>query len=68
MDTSKYRHLSDEELLRHLTAPRMRSPVIAALCDRVEALIYRPHIEVETPSVEPAVCKYCGAVQDGEDM
>jgi hypothetical protein len=68
MDVSKYRHLSDEELIRHLTVPRAWSPIIDVLCDRIEALIYQPHIEVETPAAEPAVCKYCGAVQDGEDM
>ena len=68
MDISKHRHLTNEELLRHLTGPRMRSPVIAALCERIEALIYTPHIEVEVPAAEPEVYKYCGALLDGEDM
>lgn len=68
MDTSKYRHLTDEELLRHLTGPRMRSPVITALCERIEAVIYTPPVEMEVLAAEPEVCKYCGALLDGEDM
>lgn len=67
MDTSSYRHLTDEELLRHLTGPRMRSPVIAALCDRIEVLLDVPPIEVEVPAAEPEVCKYCGALLGGMD-
>lgn len=67
MDISKHRHLTDEELLRHLTVPRTRNPVIAALCERIEVLIDTPPIEVEVPAAEPEVCKYCGALLDGED-
>ncbi len=56
MDTSKYRYLTDEELLRQLAVQRGLSPVIDALCERIEALIHTPRIE----------CEYCGAILAGE--
>lgn len=62
MDTSSYRHLTDEELLRHLTGPRMRSPAIAALCDRIEVLLDAPPIEVEVPAADTQECPHCGAL------
>lgn len=39
MDTSKYRYLTDEELLHQLAVQRGLSPVIDVLCERIEALI-----------------------------
>ncbi len=40
MDTSKYRYLTDEELLRQLAVQRGLSPVIDVLCERIEALLH----------------------------
>jgi hypothetical protein len=60
MDVSKYRHLSNEEFLRYLTGPRMQSPVIAALCDRIETLLDKV--------VAEKLCANRHTVRDEEDM
>lgn len=68
MDTGKFRFMSDLEYLEQIRAARAKSPVIAALCERIEALHNPRVVVVEHTNDEPVTCKYCGALDDGEDL
>ena len=55
--STKFRHLSDSELLRFLDPIKHRSPVILELCNRIEELQL-----VNENSTKPIECPVCLAV------
>ncbi len=66
-------HLSDEELLRHLSDSRHRSPIIAELCDRLEAaldanIVMENTFEHSEKKVQCPVCLASLEVTQNEDL